>query len=95
MVSIQYSLFTCLRIFNFDPPVLEKGVLGYLVVGHGLPKGIDLLQNELSDLGDGLSNKQISAWFRYSLTTNAWALPVLSVSFFLFLHPSLPFLLNP
>ena len=85
-----------LNTSHLDLPVLEKGVLGYLVVGHGLSKGIYLLQNELSDLGDSLSNKQISAYFKYSLTTNAWALPLLSVSFFLpsslpsFLSFSLP-----
>lgn len=39
-------------------PVLEQRVLWNLVVGHRLPEGVDLLQDELSDLGHGLGTSQ-------------------------------------
>lgn len=43
-------------------PVLEQRVLWNLVVGHRLPEGVDLLQDELSDLGHGLEKPQAHAF---------------------------------
>lgn len=43
---------------HVSSPVLEQRVLWNLVVGHRLPEGVDLLQNELSDLGHGLEKPQ-------------------------------------
>lgn len=43
---------------HVSSPVLEQRVLWNLVVGHRLPEGVDLLQDELSDLGHGLEKPQ-------------------------------------
>lgn len=43
---------------HVSSPVLEQRVLWNLVVGHRLPEGVDLLQDELTDLGHGLEKPQ-------------------------------------
>lgn len=40
-----------------NSPVLEQSVLRDLVIGHWLPEGVDLLQDELSDLGHSLEGQ--------------------------------------
>lgn len=47
---------------HVSSPVLEQRVLWNLVVGHRLPERVDLLQDELSDLGHGLGKPQAHAF---------------------------------
>lgn len=51
-------------------PVLEQRVLWNLVVGHRLPEGVDLLQDELSDLGHGLVKPQAHTFQTFSRRQN-------------------------